>query len=61
MPDAGLGATLSPHADDAGVHQLLDLGADARVAQVLLQGGWVVLGLLEDALHDGVLQDACDL
>jgi hypothetical protein len=43
------------------VHQLLDLGPDARVLEVLLQRGGVVLGLLQDALHDGVLDDAGNL
>jgi hypothetical protein len=52
---------LSSHADDAGVDQLLDLGPDIRVLQVLLQSSGVVLGLLEDGLHDGVLQNADNL
>jgi hypothetical protein len=28
---------------------------------MLLQRGWVVLGLLENALHDWILEDAHDL
>ena len=46
---------LSPHSDDTGVHQLLDLGSNAGVLQVLLQSRGVVLGLLENGLHDGIL------
>jgi hypothetical protein len=46
---------LPSHPDDASVYQLLNLGTDARVLQVLLQSRWVVLGLLEDGLHNGVL------
>ena len=43
------------------MHQLLNLGPNLRVLQVLLQSGWVVLGLLQDSLHNGVLQDTDDL
>ena len=52
---------LTSHPDDTGVHQLLDLGSDAGVLEMLLQGRGVVLGLLEDGLHDRVLEDADDL
>lgn len=41
--------------------KLLNLGANARIFEVLLQGCRVVLGLLENALHDGILEDADDL
>jgi len=41
--------------------KLLDLGANAGVLEVFLQGSGVVLGLLQNALHDGVLKDADDL
>jgi hypothetical protein len=37
---------LSSHADDTSVHQLLDLGPNLRVPQVLLKSRRVVLGLL---------------
>lgn len=49
------------HADDARGHEFLHLGPDVCVLEMLLQGGGVVLGLLEDALHDGVLKDGDDL
>jgi len=52
---------LTSHPDDTSVHQLLNLGADAGVLEMLLQRCGVVLGLLEDGLHDGVLEDADDL
>ena len=41
--------------------KLLNLRADARVLEMLLQRRRVVLGLLQNALHDGVLEDADDL
>jgi hypothetical protein len=37
------------------------LRPDARVFHVLLQGGWITLSLLENALHDRVLHDAHNL
>ena len=43
------------------MHEFLDLGPDARVSEMLLQSRGVVLGLLQDALHDRVLEDADDL
>ena len=52
---------LTSHPDDTGVHQLLDLGSDAGVLEMLLQSRGVVLGLLEDGLHDGVLENADNL
>lgn len=41
--------------------KLLNLGANARVLEVLLQGCGIVLGLLQDALHDRILKNADDL
>lgn len=41
--------------------KLLDLRADAGVLEMFLQRGGVVLGLLQNALHDGVLKDGGDL
>lgn len=38
-------------------NQLLDFGLDARVSHVFLQSRRVALGLLQDALHDRVLQN----
>lgn len=52
---------LPPHADDTSSHQLLDLHPHLRVLHVLLQGGGIALGLLENALHNGVLEDRHDL
>ena len=52
---------LASNPDDTGVHQFLNLGADAGVLEMLLQRRGVVLGLLKDSLHDGVLEDANDL
>lgn len=52
---------LSSHADHTGMHQLLDLGSDLRVLQVLLQRRRIFLGLLQDGLHNGVLQDTDNL
>jgi hypothetical protein len=43
------------------VDKLLHLDADIWVLEMLLERGWVLLGLLEDAIHDWVLQDADDL
>jgi hypothetical protein len=53
--------TSPTHADNTSMHQLLHLRPDGRVLEMFLQRSRVVLCLLEDALHDGVLQDACDL
>lgn len=47
--------------DDAGGDESLEPVPDRRVLRVILEGGRVALGLLEDALHDGILQDADDL
>ena len=52
---------LPTHADDARGDQLLHICADLGILHMLLQGRGVVLGLLQDALHDGVLQDRHDL
>ena len=49
---------LSTNTNDARSYELLDLGSDAGVLHVFLESGGVALGLLEDALHDGVLHDA---
>lgn len=53
--------SLPTHADHTGGHQLLDLDAHRGVLHVLLQSGGVALGLVEDALHDGVVEDGHDL
>jgi len=52
---------LPTHADDARGDQLLHVCADLSILHMLLQGRGVVFGLLQDALHDGVLQDRHDL
>jgi hypothetical protein len=41
-------------ANDTRRHELLDLGPHARVLEVVVQGCWVGLRLVEDALHDRV-------
>lgn len=48
-------------ANDTGSHQLLDLHPHLGVLHVLLQSGRVALGLLQNALHDRVLEDGHDL
>ena len=48
---------LSAHTDDTGGDQLLDSCPDGGVLHVVLQRGWVAFGLLENALHDGILED----
>lgn len=52
---------LAAHTDDTRGHELLYLGANVCVLEMLLQRSRVVLGLLQDALHNGVLQDGDDL
>ena len=52
---------LPTHADDACGDQLLHVCADLGILHMLLKGRGVVLGLLQDALHDGILQDRHDL
>lgn len=56
-----LGVHSPSQADDTRSHEFLDLQPDVGVLHVLLQRGRVVLGLLEDALHDRVLEDGHDL
>jgi hypothetical protein len=45
---------ISSRANNTRRHQLLDLGPHAGVLEVVVQGRWVRLRLVEDALHDRV-------
>ena len=47
--------------DDTSNYQLLNLGPNTWILHVLLQSRRVALGLLQDGLHDWVLQDTHDL
>lgn len=47
--------------DHASSHQFLDLRPDLDVLHMLLKRRRVTLGLLEDALHDRVLENRHDL
>lgn len=42
-------------------NQFLNLASDLGILHVFLQGGGVTLCLLQNALHDGVLEDGHDL
>jgi hypothetical protein len=42
-------------------NELLDLRSDLRIPHVLIESFGVALSLLQDALHNGVLQDGQDL
>jgi hypothetical protein len=46
---------LATHTDNTRMYQLLNLDADVWVLEMLLQRRWVFLGLLENAVHDGIL------
>lgn len=55
------GNSLPSHADHTRCHQLLHTDPHLRVLHVLLQSRRVALRLLQNALHDGVLEDRHDL
>ena len=52
---------LPSHTNNTSSHQLLDLHPHLRVLHVFLQRGGITLRLLEDALHNGVLENGHDL
>lgn len=47
--------------DDTSGDELLNLAPDVCVLHVLLKGSRVAPGLLEDTLHDRILEDRHDL
>ena len=52
---------LPAHTNHTSSNQLLHLDPNVRIAHVLLQRRRVALGLLENALHDRVLEDGHDI
>jgi hypothetical protein len=52
---------LAPHPDDASSDEFLNRSLDLRVPHVLVECCGIGLGLLEDTLHDGILQDLKNL
>ena len=54
-PSEVVGSTW-PHTNDTTGHELLNLASDVCVLHVVVEGGWVGLGLVEDGLHHRVCQ-----
>lgn len=52
---------LPSHSDHTSGNQFLNLQTDMGVLHVLLEGSRVATGLLQDALHDRILENGHDL